>query len=350
MSLVDADPRRAARRVRRTLDDAGAGLVGRRVLALCSGGIDSTVLVALLARLPRGAAPASIDVLFLDHGLRDASVDAERAAARAVAEIHGFAFHERRRAAVEAGNGVQDSARTWRYSTALDVATQLGGRDVVVTGHTADDQLECALLGLIGATSAQPTTMPVARALSTTVRLVRPLLGLTRVDIERIAASLSIEHVEDPSNADPDAYLRNALRHRVVPQLLDVHPGAGAVLARSADRARERSAANAGMADALLATWGVEPGAERIDVRRVLALAPEARRAVLERWLRRSAAGQAAGRAIDARTVRSVEALAVLPGRAACARVDLAGDACVRRDGYSLHVSVTSAPTGEDHL
>lgn len=346
MTVVDAEPGRAIRRMRRTLDDGGASLVGRRVLALCSGGIDSTVLVALLARLPRGAAPASVDVLFLDHGLRDEGIEAERAAARAVADAHGFAFHERRRDDIEAGNGAQDSARAWRYATALDLATQLGGRDVIVTGHTADDQLECALLGLIGATSAQPTTMPVARALSPTVRLVRPLLGLTRVDIEASAASLGIEHAEDPSNADPDAYLRNALRHRVVPQLLDVHPGAGAALARAADRERERSAANGALADALLATWDIEADAPAIDVRLVASLEPPARRAVLKRWLRRATVDRVPQRAIDARTIRAVERLAVLPGRAACARIDLAGNACVRRDGYDLRVSVTTDHPG----
>ena len=327
MTVVDAEPGRAIRRMRRTLDDGGASLVGRRVLALCSGGIDSTVLVALLARLPRGAAPASVDVLFLDHGLRDEGI-------------------ERRRDDIEAGNGAQDSARAWRYATALDLATQLGGRDVIVTGHTADDQLECALLGLIGATSAQPTTMPVARALSPTVRLVRPLLGLTRVDIEASAASLGIEHAEDPSNADPDAYLRNALRHRVVPQLLDVHPGAGAALARAADRERERSAANGALADALLATWDIEADAPAIDVRLVASLEPPARRAVLKRWLRRATVDRVPQRAIDARTIRAVERLAVLPGRAACARIDLAGNACVRRDGYDLRVSVTTDHPG----
>src|SRR5438128_244645 len=112
--------RSPVRRVRRALDDAGVSLVGRRVLALCSGGADSVLLVAALDALPRGARPASIDVLWCDHALR-ADVAVERDAARAVAERAGAVLHERR-ADVDlttAAGGIEGAGRTWRLDVAV---------------------------------------------------------------------------------------------------------------------------------------------------------------------------------------------------------------------------------------
>jgi tRNA(Ile)-lysidine synthetase-like protein len=357
MAVRDEQTTSAVRRMRRTLDDAGATLTRSRVLALCSGGVDSVALVALLHQLPRGAAPLQVDVLFLDHGVRSTDdIAQERAAAHAVAARCGFGFHERARV-VEGGDGVdafdelaggtQAVAREWRYAQAVDVADALGC-DVVATGHTADDQLECALLGLVGVTSAQSGAMRVVRPLrhaEDVVRLVRPLLGVHRSTIEHVVAELAIDHAEDPSNADPDAYLRNAVRHRVVPPLLDVHPAAGMVVARSAEQALERSAALEQLASHVLANAGTGP---TIDVRVVAPLAGAARRAVLAAFLRRELHGHVPTRSIDARLVRAVDALAVRPGRAACARIDVAGGACVRRTGYDLIVTRPPSPPGVD--
>jgi tRNA(Ile)-lysidine synthase TilS/MesJ len=169
--------------VRRTLDDAAISLVGRRVLALCSGGADSVLLVAALGELPRGAAPASIDVLFCDHALRG-DIAAERAAARAVAEHVGARMHERRcdRSLLDADGGIEAAARTWRLEAAGELAAELGC-DVVATGHTASDQVEAALLSIAGVTGrpGELHAMPVARELDEGgALLVRPLLGLDR--------------------------------------------------------------------------------------------------------------------------------------------------------------------------
>lgn len=354
MPAADEPTIRALRRVRRTLDDASASLTQARVLALCSGGIDSTALVALLARLPRGAAPASIHVLHLDHGVRrGACVEREQLAASTIAEQHGLRFYVRQRdpsaqtgadgGAATFDGGAQADARAWRYGQALALAHELGC-DVVATGHTADDQLEGALLGLVGVTASEPATMRVCRPLDGSVRLVRPMLGISRDVVGAISADLELVYADDPSNADPDAYLRNAIRHRVVPPLLDVHPAAGMVIARSADRGRERSAAVDGLAQHVLATYSPRVG-DPIDVRRLAELEGAARRAVIAAFLQRElAACDVPARTIDARLVRAVDALATRPGRAACARVDVAGDACVRRTGYDLNVSRPSRP------
>ncbi|MCB0878573.1 MAG: tRNA lysidine(34) synthetase TilS [Thermoleophilia bacterium] len=208
----------AVRRVRRLLDDAGVSLARRRVLALCSGGADSVALVSLLAELPRGAAPARIDVLWLDHALRP-DVDDERDAARAAADSVGAAFHERRshRDLAADAAGTEAAARAWRYEQAAGVARTLGC-DVVCTGHTASDQLEQAVLALAGVTGrpGDVDAMPVARELpgpptigdDDELLLVRPLLSLDRADVEQHCIERSLAWADDPTNLDADAHAR----------------------------------------------------------------------------------------------------------------------------------------------
>lgn len=318
------------RRVRRTLDDAGSSLAGRRVLALCSGGADSVLLVAVLGVLPRGARPASIEVLWCDHGLR-AGVDAERDAARAVAERVGARFHLRFAGSRvrDAAGGVEAAAREWRLAEARALAAELGC-DVVATGHTASDQVETALLSIAGVTgrAGEPHVMPVTRRLGDGIELVRPLLALARDEVEAACAHAGLAWADDPSNADPDAVARNAVRHRVVPPLLDLHPGAGASLVRAATRARERSDASAALADALLDAWAVT---DTIDAQRLATLPESARRELVGRWLARAGLG----RGVTSRIVAAVTDLA----SAAEGSIDLPRNACVRRAGYDLHLT-----------
>ena len=323
--------------VRRLLDDAGAALTHRCVLALCSGGADSVALVHLLGGLPRGAAPRRVDVLFLDHAVRG-DVDAERNAARAAAEAVGATFHERRcEQDLRSGDGgMEAAARAWRYASATEVARALGC-DVVATGHTGDDQVELALLSVLGITGdGTLAAMPVQRPIDADsgIQLVRPLLGLTRAQVEQVCVAAGARWSDDPSNQDADAHRRNAIRARVVPPLVAIEPTAGAALAHGADRARSERASTSGLADALLTAWADVPdvgGASTLDVRRVAALDADARRALLAQWLRRAGLG----RALSGRAIRAVDGLVV---RAQDASIDLGGGACVRRAGYDLQI------------
>lgn len=327
-----ADDRPSPRVVARTLRDAGVSLVGRRVLALCSGGADSVALVALLGQLPRGARPAGVEVLFCDHGLRD-DVRVEQEAAAAAATHVGVDLHVRSAPPLHGvPGGPEGAARTWRYETAASVARALGCQ-VVATGHGAHDQLEQALLSLTGVTgpAGRAATMPVSRPFDGDLLLVRPLLALDRAALEAACASAGLGWAVDPTNLDPDAHVRNAVRHRVVPELLAACPAAGPALARAGDRARQDVDARAALADALLDAWEVTGP---LPMRRLAALDLPARRELVARWLQRVRPG----RGTSARIVAEVEALATTPARAACARVDLPGGACVRRDGYDLVV------------
>ena len=264
------DSSASVRRVRRTLDDADASLVGRRVLALCSGGADSVALVALLGALQRGAAPKAIEVLWVEHGIRDDTSE-ERVAAAAAAASIGATFHARvaSQPGIAAPSNAEALFRELRYDLAAHLAAERD-LDVICTGHSASDQLEQALLSLIGVTgrSGGVDAMPVVRDLASGLQLVRPLLALTREQLEQACRDAGLAWGLDPTNEDPDYTRRNAVRHRVVPALLSVREDAGVDIARAGRRQRHLDTVTATLAAALLHEWAPDD-LRCIDVRRL---------------------------------------------------------------------------------
>jgi tRNA(Ile)-lysidine synthase len=204
------------------LDDPAAPVTAPVIVA-CSGGPDSTALLALVA--DRGLAPIAVHV---DHGLRGGSAD-EADAVAAFAAALGTAFDSRR---VDVGNGgnLEARARAARYA-ALDAAADDHGASAVLVGHTADDQAETVVLALLrGSAASGLAGMPVRRE-----RIIRPLLRLRRVETEAICVGLGLEPVRDPSNDDV-SLRRSWVRHEVLP-LLSVGAGRDLVpvLTRQAD-------------------------------------------------------------------------------------------------------------------
>ena len=116
------------------------------------------------------------------------------------------------------GLGIEEAARELRYAFLEREAERLGC-DRIVTGHNADDNAETLLLNLCrGAGAPGLGGIPPQRG-----KLLRPLLGCTRAEIERYLTEQGIAHVEDSSN-ESDAYRRNLLRHRVLPVLRELNP------------------------------------------------------------------------------------------------------------------------------
>jgi tRNA(Ile)-lysidine synthase len=149
-----------------------------------------------------------------------------------------------RRVTVDAtGEGPEASARSARYD-ALAAAARDAGAEIVLLGHTLDDQAETVLLGLArgsGATSLQGMA-PVSIGAGG-VNLVRPLLGIRRATTHQACVDADLAPWTDPHNADP-SYSRVRVRERVLPVLeAELGPGIAEALARTAEQAREDSAA-----------------------------------------------------------------------------------------------------------
>jgi tRNA(Ile)-lysidine synthase len=225
LTAVARDPasREIARRVRSLVGDG-------RVVVACSGGADSTALALALAAAKWTERSIAAHVV---HDLRPPDqAHADRDFVRALAAALGMAFDERA-VTVPKGENAEGAARRLRYGALIDVARAHECGDVL-TAHHADDQLETMLLALVrGAGPKGMSGMRPKRRLADGVTLVRPMLGVSRADGERICTLAGVEWRVDATNADLSR-ARAAVRHRVLPVLEELRPG---VAARAADSA-----------------------------------------------------------------------------------------------------------------
>ena len=197
------------------------GLPGRRVLVACSGGVDSVALLEGLVRL-RARLGLELAVGHVDHGLREDSA-ADAAFVVRLAEKHALAVRSERvdPGALRSGRSSrerptwQEAARRARYDALRRHAEALGA-DVIATGHTQDDQAETVLLRLLR--GAGPDGLAGIPERSPDGGIVRPLLGVSRSEIEAFARREGLEWREDPSNRSP-AYARSRLRRDWIPGL-----------------------------------------------------------------------------------------------------------------------------------
>jgi tRNA(Ile)-lysidine synthase len=201
------------------------------MLAAASGGLDSTALVHLLARLAPGSR-WSLAVGHVHHGLRP-EADAEAVFVRRLAESLGLRYLERRvgeRIAQLPGRSLETRARRARME-ALEEMREEAGAEVIVLAHTAQDQAETVLLNILR--GAGPRGLAALR--DRRGRLVRPLLPFAREEILAYARRRGLTWCVDRSNwsADP---VRNRVRHELLPFLeRRFQPQVRRVLARGAE-------------------------------------------------------------------------------------------------------------------
>jgi tRNA(Ile)-lysidine synthase len=193
-----------------------------------SAGLDSTVLLHLLATLAKSESLPALSAIHVHHGLQ-AAADAWPEHCRLVCESLGVPLQVIR-VQVQPGASVERAARDARYS-AFTVATQ--ANEVLLAAQHRDDQAETLLFRLLrGAGVRGLSGMPRQRPLGQG-HLLRPLLDATRAELEAYAAAHKLNWIEDPSNQDRQ-FSRNYLRHQVFPVLTARWPQAITTMARSA--------------------------------------------------------------------------------------------------------------------
>ncbi len=213
-----------ARNAIRAMVPRGAG-----VLVACSGGADSLALAAAAAFLHRKG-EIRAGALIVDHGMQPGSA---AVAQRAADQCRALGLEPVLVLEVQVAGDSEQAARSARYA-AFEQGLRQAGADHILLGHTLDDQAEQVLLGLgRGSGTLSLAGMPAARG-----PYLRPLLSLSRTDIEQICRHESLAYWEDPSNTDP-RYLRNRVRHELMPVLRAVlGESVPAALARTAALAR----------------------------------------------------------------------------------------------------------------
>ena len=162
------------------------------------------------------------------------------------------------------GCGTEEGARALRYAFLYDTARR-EGYTLIATGHHAGDQAETVLMHLIRGSGLQGLRGIQPRQ----GMLIRPMLEVTREQVEDYLRRRHVPHVEDESNADP-AYTRNRMRHQVLPLLGELNPQAVHHIAQAAAKLRE----DAQLLDTLAqAVPGVTEGPEgvAVDISQLLA-------------------------------------------------------------------------------
>nr|WP_242112228.1 tRNA lysidine(34) synthetase TilS [Luteimonas aquatica] len=249
----------------------------RGVLVAFSGGLDSTVLLHLLAR--RAAHARGLRAIHVHHGLHP-EADAWAAHCRAACQALGVPLHVVRvSVARDEGQGIEAAARAARRRA---FAQALGEGEVLALAHHRDDQAETFLLRALRASGTDGLAAMRPWRRFPPGWLWRPLLDTPRAALLAFAREHALSWIEDPSNAGSE-YDRNFLRLRVLPLLHERWPQAGTAFARAAQLAGEaRELLEEEDAAALAGARTADPQA--LSVPRLRAL-PRARRArVLRRW------------------------------------------------------------------
>ncbi len=220
--------------------------VGDRVCCAVSGGADSTALLVLVHEAngaARNALGVGLAAVHVHHGLRGAEADADEAFVRELCERLAVPLEVRRvdtAARAAAGETIEEAARNLRYEVFRELIGA-GRADSVLTAHTLDDQAETVLMKLLrgawteGLGGISPV-LEVPRG-----RIVRPLLGLRRAEIEEYLRDRGQGWRTDSSNVD-EAFTRNRLRHTLLPMLREENPAIDRTLANLAEIARDEEA------------------------------------------------------------------------------------------------------------
>ena len=195
--------------------------IGPVVLAV-SGGRDSMALMELAAREARSAVAA---VATFDHGTGEPATRAVELVRTRAREL-GLRCHGAR-ARIAGRNEAELRAARWDFLGS--VGARYGAR--IATAHTRDDQVETVLMRIMRGAGARGLA-----GLAAPSPVLRPLLHVSRAHLAALARAMSVQWIEDPSNASR-AHLRNRVRHDVLPALLRARPDLDDALLRLAENA-----------------------------------------------------------------------------------------------------------------
>jgi tRNA(Ile)-lysidine synthase len=270
---------------------------GDRVLVAVSGGPDSTALLAALHVLSARDGFA-LHAAHLNHQLRGDESRRDQECAESVARRLGVACVVESVAALGGGPNLEARARRERYAFLTRSAAQLGCTRIA-TGHTRDDQAETVLMRLLRGSGRDGLVgiRPVRDS-----RIIRPLIECSRADVLAFLKSRGLPFCEDSSNQDR-RFLRNRVRHDVLPLLQAINPAVAARLACTATMMAEEGA----VLEERAGTFLSDSAGEGLDVSALRAAPTGLRARVVRAWLRVQRGTLAR---LSARHVRAISDLA----------------------------------------
>ena len=239
---------------------------GDTVVCAVSGGADSVALLFAMYLL-RDKWKFSLQAAHFNHHLRGEESDRDQRFVMNLCQRLDIPLHLGGGQIVSGKKGLEAAAREARYA----FLNGLPGK--IATAHTADDNAETVLMHLVRGTGLKGlgAIAPVNR------KLIRPMLNVTRVDVEQFLREYNLSYVEDSSN-HTDHFLRNRIRHQVMPLLRQENPKLAENMSAMALRLRQDE-------DALMQTAWRET---TLQVTRLRQLHPAVRARILEAFLKKS--------------------------------------------------------------
>lgn len=209
--------------VYRTLVEKCGVKSGDRVIVALSGGADSVVLLNVLLEIQKELTELEIFAAHVNHNLRGEESQRDEAFVRKLCEskgvelfIHSALVGE---LAKDRGQSIELCAREVRYEFFAELSKKLGAK--VATAHTLSDSEETMLYSICrGTTLHGLCSIPYKRDY-----IIRPLLDVTRTQVEEYCRDNGLSFVQDSTNFDEDMCKRNKLRLSVIPQLKNINEG-----------------------------------------------------------------------------------------------------------------------------
>lgn len=244
-----------------------------------SGGLDSTVLLWLARRWCQQQPGRQLEAIHVHHGL-SANADAWASHCQQLADGWQLALKVVRvRISPAPRQSLEACAREARYQAYIDHAAA----GVLLLGHHLQDQAETLLLRLgRGTGPAGLAAMASSRPLRPDLQLLRPLLAISRRELEQLAAAEGLSWIEDESNSDP-RFSRNALRHQLLPLWRQLQPAIDQQLAKAARHCGELQQLADELAAEDLARCLNSDGALQLAALRLLS--PARQHNLLRHWL-----------------------------------------------------------------
>ena len=293
---------------------------GDTVVCAVSGGADSMALLWALYLL-KEEWELDLSAAHFNHRLRDEESDRDEQFVRDFCSGYGIALHVGSAQVVAGEKGLEAAARDARYA----FLQTLPGK--IATAHTADDNAETVLMHLIRGTGLKGLGGIAPRRDS----LIRPMLNVTRAEVEAFLEEYAVDHITDSSN-ETDAFLRNRLRHNVMPLLHEENPRFAENLSATALRLRQDEQALADLSRM-----------EQPEVDKLRAMAPAVRTRALEAFLKESGV-----REPEAAHIQLLESLVF--SKNPSAKANFPGGITVGRNYGLLEVVPTSQPLNSEIL
>lgn len=200
---------------------------GDIIICAVSGGADSVALLFAFYLL-KDKLCIQLEAAHFNHHLRGEESDRDEAFVREFCDRYDIPLHVGSGNVTAGKKGLEAAARDARYA----FLRSLNGK--IATAHTADDNAETILMRMIRGTGLKGLGgIPPVHG-----NVIRPMLGITRQDVESFLEEWCLSHIEDSSN-ETDDFLRNRIRHRVMPLLREENPRIAENLSQMAFRLRE---------------------------------------------------------------------------------------------------------------